>query len=150
LGDSASATSAPSARDRGIKGGEVGPLGPSPPAKPDAYLILAAGQWLHATTIAELAEIAECAIAASDRIELAYAQSTNGWRRLTEAELERFLLSLAVRVLVRATRDQESSARSCGPQNEEERCSTRGRSPPLSRRSISARPRRSARRRGRC
>jgi hypothetical protein len=50
-----------------------------------------------ASTFEELAEIAECAIAASDRIELLRAR-TPGWRLLSHEEFGRFVRLLASRL----------------------------------------------------
>jgi hypothetical protein len=66
--------------------------------RPDAYLIVAAGRWLYAPTLAELAEVAECALDAGDRIELLRLQHSGGWRSLPECEFERFLDLLAARL----------------------------------------------------
>jgi hypothetical protein len=66
--------------------------------RPDAYLIVAAGEVLHAPTLAELAEIAECAIAAGDRIELLRAGTAGGWRRLSHQESQVFSRPLASRL----------------------------------------------------
>jgi hypothetical protein len=66
--------------------------------RPDAYRIVAAGQLLHAPTLAELAEIAECAIAAGDRIELLRARTAGGWRLLSPEESQVFSRLLARRL----------------------------------------------------
>ena len=66
--------------------------------RPDAYLIVAAGRWLYAPTLAELAEGAECALDAGDRIELLRVRHARGWRPLPDREFERFLLLLAARL----------------------------------------------------
>jgi hypothetical protein len=63
----------------------------------DAYLIVAAGQFLFAPSPEELAEIAECAFEAGDRIELLRARDEGRWRPLSDRELERFLRSLPPR-----------------------------------------------------
>jgi hypothetical protein len=70
--------------------GEPDAAGPLPGVRPDAYLIVAAGRLLHASALAELAEIAECAIAARDRIELLRARTASGWRLLSHEESEGF------------------------------------------------------------
>jgi hypothetical protein len=62
--------------------------------RPDSDVIVAAGQLLFAASPEELAEIAECALAAGDRIELIRARDEGGWRLLTEREFKRFLRSL--------------------------------------------------------
>jgi hypothetical protein len=66
--------------------------------RPDAFLIVAAGQRLYAPTPEELAEIAECAIEAGDRIELVRARVGDAWRPLHGREFERFLRALAARL----------------------------------------------------
>jgi hypothetical protein len=66
--------------------------------RPDAYLIVAAGQLLHAPTLEELAEIAECAVAVGDRIELLRARTASGWRLLTHDESRGFSRLLASRL----------------------------------------------------
>jgi hypothetical protein len=66
--------------------------------RPDAYLIVAAGQPLYAPTITELAEIAECAVEAGDPIERLRARTPQGWRLLSDQEFGRFLLLLASRL----------------------------------------------------
>ena len=66
--------------------------------RPDAFLIVVAGRRLYASTLAELAEIAECAIDAGDQIELLRLQHSGGWRPLPEREFERFLQLLACRL----------------------------------------------------
>jgi hypothetical protein len=66
--------------------------------RPDAYLIVAAGRWLYAPTLAELAEVAECALDAGDRIELLRVQHSGGWRPLPERESERFCHLLVARL----------------------------------------------------
>jgi hypothetical protein len=63
--------------------------------RPDAYLIVAAGQRLYAPT---LAEIAECAIVAGDRIELLRARTASGWRPLGHDESQGFSRLLASRL----------------------------------------------------
>jgi hypothetical protein len=60
----------------------------------DAYLIVAAGRPLYAATPEELAEIAECALEAGDRIEPPRARDELEWRLLSGRELERFLRAL--------------------------------------------------------
>jgi hypothetical protein len=65
---------------------------------PDAYLIVAAGHWLRAPTLEELAEIAECAARAGDPIELLRARTPRGWRLLSDEEFGRFLCVLAARL----------------------------------------------------
>jgi hypothetical protein len=64
----------------------VVPLGPM-----DRYLLVAAGQRLYAPTLDELAEIAQCAIAADDRIELVRARASEGWRLLDDDEFGEFV-----------------------------------------------------------
>ena len=64
----------------------------------DAYLIVAAGRRLYAPTLAELAEIAECAIDAGDPIQLPRVRHAGRWRPLREREFERFLHLLAARL----------------------------------------------------
>jgi hypothetical protein len=71
---------------------------PSGGVRPDAYLIVAAGQRLYAPALDELAEIAECAIEAGDRIERLRAQTGEGWRPLGGGEFGRFLRLLAARI----------------------------------------------------
>jgi hypothetical protein len=66
--------------------------------RPDAYLIVAAGQRLYALTPEELAEIAECAHRAGDRIELVFAQDGGAWRPLRGRDFERFLRALTARL----------------------------------------------------
>jgi hypothetical protein len=66
--------------------------------RPDAYLIVAAGRRLYAPTPEELAEIAECALEAGDRIELVRARDGGAWRPLSGHELERFMRALAARL----------------------------------------------------
>lgn len=66
--------------------------------RPDAYLIVAAGQPLYAPTVAVLAEIAECAIATGDPIELLRARSPQGWRLLSDEEFGGFMRLLAIRL----------------------------------------------------
>jgi hypothetical protein len=70
--------------------------------RPDAYLIGVAGQMLYAPTLAEVAEIAECAIEADDPIELLGARIPEGWRALSGKELGRFWRLLAARIDVPA------------------------------------------------
>jgi hypothetical protein len=65
--------------------------------RPDAYLIVAAGQRLYAPTPEELAEIAECALEAGDPIEQLRARDGAG-RPLRGHEFERFLRALAARL----------------------------------------------------
>jgi hypothetical protein len=65
--------------------------------RPDAYLIVAAGRPLYAPTPEELAEIAECALEAGDRIELPRARDEGEWRLLSGREFERFLRALNLR-----------------------------------------------------
>jgi hypothetical protein len=62
--------------------------------RPDSYLIVAAGRPLYAATPEELAEIAECALAAGDRIEPPRARDLGEWRALSGRELGRFLRAL--------------------------------------------------------
>jgi hypothetical protein len=71
---------------------------PSRNVGPHAYLIVAAGQPLYAPTLEELAEIAECAVAMGDRIELLRARTPRGWRLLGDEEFGRFLCLLASRL----------------------------------------------------
>jgi hypothetical protein len=66
--------------------------------RPDFYLIVPAGELLHAPTLAELAEIAECAIAEGDRIELLRARTASGWRPLSRDESQGFSRLLASRL----------------------------------------------------
>jgi hypothetical protein len=73
-------------------------LPPSDGVRPDAYLIVAAGELLHAPTLAELAEIAECAIAAGDRAESLRARTASGWRLLSRDEWQDFSRLLARRL----------------------------------------------------
>jgi hypothetical protein len=65
--------------------------------RPDGYLIVAASQLLFATSPEELAEIAECAFEAGDRIELLRARDEGSWRPPSDREFERFLRSLPLR-----------------------------------------------------
>jgi hypothetical protein len=62
--------------------------------RPDAYLMVAAGQRLYAPSLEELAEIAECAREADDPIELLRARGEGGCRPLSGRECERFLRAL--------------------------------------------------------
>jgi hypothetical protein len=66
--------------------------------RPDAYLIVAAGQRLYAPTLEEQVEIAECAALAGDPIELLPARTRRGWRSLSDEEFGRFLCLLAARL----------------------------------------------------
>jgi hypothetical protein len=66
--------------------------------RPDAYLIVAAGQRLYAPTLDELAETAECAARAGDPIELLRARRPRGWRLVSDGEFGRFLRLLASRL----------------------------------------------------
>jgi hypothetical protein len=66
--------------------------------RPDAYLMIAAGQRLYAPTLEELAEIAECAARADDPIELLRARTPRGWRLLSDEEFDRFLRLLAAQL----------------------------------------------------
>jgi hypothetical protein len=66
--------------------------------RPNAYLLIAAGQPLYAPTPEELAEIAEYAIGAGDRIELVRVRHVGRWRALPDREFERFLRALAARL----------------------------------------------------
>jgi hypothetical protein len=66
--------------------------------RPDAYLIVAAGQRLFAPTLEELVEIAECAVRAGDAIELLRARTRRGWRLLSDEEFGRFRCLLAARL----------------------------------------------------
>ena len=65
---------------------------------PDAYLIVAAGLRLYAPTPEELAEIAECAIEAGDRIELVGVRDGGRCCPLRGHDLESFLRALAARL----------------------------------------------------
>jgi hypothetical protein len=76
--------------------------------RPDAYLIVAAGEALYAPTLEELAEIAECAMELGDEIERLRARTSEGWRALTREELRHFPGVLAVRI------DRRVQARSEG------------------------------------
>jgi hypothetical protein len=78
--------------------------------RPDAYLIVAAGQPLYAPTPRELAEIAECAIEAGDEIERPRAQTGEGWRPLGGGELGRFLGLLAARIDPRPPTQESTDA----------------------------------------
>jgi hypothetical protein len=60
-----------------------------------AYLIVAAGRRLYAPTLEELAEIAQCAAYAGDRIESLRVRAARGWRPLNDDELGRLLWLLA-------------------------------------------------------
>jgi hypothetical protein len=73
--------------------------------RPNAHLIVAAGEVLHAPTLAKLAEIAECAIAAGDRIELLCARTASGWRPLSHEESQGFSRLLASRLDRLGSRD---------------------------------------------
>ena len=64
----------------------------------DAYLLVAAGNAVYAPTLEELAEIAECAVAAGDEIELLRARTRCGWRLLSDEECGSFLHRLAARL----------------------------------------------------
>jgi hypothetical protein len=66
--------------------------------RPHDYLIVAAGQPLHAPTLEELAEIAECAARADDPTELLRARTPRGWRLLSDEEFDRFLRLLAAQL----------------------------------------------------
>jgi hypothetical protein len=66
--------------------------------RPDAYLLVAAGNALYAPTLEEFAEIAECAVAAGDEIELVRARERCGWRLPSDEELGGFLRLLAARL----------------------------------------------------
>lgn len=61
----------------------------------DRYLLVAAGQQLYAPTLDELAEIAQCAVAAGDPIERVRARAPQGWRPLNDEEFGEFLRLLA-------------------------------------------------------
>ena len=61
----------------------------------DRYLLVASGQRLYAPTLDELAEIAQCAVAADDRIELVRARASEGWRLLDDDEFGEFVRLLA-------------------------------------------------------
>ena len=50
---------------------------------------------MHAPTLEELAEIAQCAACAGDRIESLRVPATRGWRPLGDDELGRLLWLLA-------------------------------------------------------
>ena len=66
--------------------------------RPDAYLLVAAGNALYAPTLEELTEIAECAVAAGDEIELVRARERFGWRLLRDEECGSFLRLRAARL----------------------------------------------------
>jgi hypothetical protein len=66
--------------------------------RPRAYLIVAAGQRLYALALEELAEVAECAARAGDRIELLRTRTARGWRSLSDEEFWRFVRLLAARL----------------------------------------------------
>jgi hypothetical protein len=66
--------------------------------RPQAYLLVAAGQALYAPTLEELAEIAKCATCAGDPIELVRPHAPRGWRLLSDEEFGRFLRLLAARL----------------------------------------------------
>ena len=57
----------------------------------DRYLLGASGRRLYAPSLDELAEIAQCAIKADDRIELVRARATDGWRLLNDEEFGEFV-----------------------------------------------------------
>jgi hypothetical protein len=78
--------------------GEPDAAGPLPGLRPDDYLIVATGRLLHAPTLAELAEIAECAIAAGDRIESLRARTAGGSRLFSPEESQGFSRLLASRL----------------------------------------------------
>jgi hypothetical protein len=61
-------------------------------------VIVVAGRRLYALTIAELTEIAECAIAAGDEIKRLHARTPRGWRPLGTDEFARFLRLLTARL----------------------------------------------------
>jgi hypothetical protein len=63
--------------------------------RPEAYLIVAAGQPLYAPTLEELAEIAQCATHAGDPIGSLRVRMARGWRPLSDTELGRLLSLLA-------------------------------------------------------
>jgi hypothetical protein len=89
---------APETTGRRVVGGEPGASGPSGDTRPDAYLLVAAGNALCAPTLEELTEIAECAVAAGDEIELVRARERFGWRLLRDEECVSFLRLLAARL----------------------------------------------------
>jgi hypothetical protein len=66
--------------------------------RPQAYLLMAAGQPRYAPTLDELAEIAQCATCAGDPIELLRARTPRGRRLLSDDEFGRFLRLLAARL----------------------------------------------------
>jgi hypothetical protein len=66
--------------------------------RPDAYLMIAAGQRLYAPALEELAEIAECAIEAEDEIERLGVRTPEGWRALDREKFGRFVGLLAARI----------------------------------------------------
>lgn len=78
-----------------LSGGDLELVVPLEPV--DRYLLVAAGQRLYAPTLDELAEIAQCAIAAGDPIERVRARAREGWRLLTDEEFGEFLRLLATR-----------------------------------------------------
>lgn len=82
-------------RDSWPQGANSGASPALPTVRPDAYLIVAAGQRLYAPTLEELAEIAECAIAAGDEIERLRARRRQGWRPLSGQEVRRLVRVLA-------------------------------------------------------
>jgi hypothetical protein len=59
------------------------------------YLIVAAGQRLYAPTLNKVAEIAQCATCAGDRIESLRVRAARGWRPLSDDEPCRLLWLLA-------------------------------------------------------
>jgi hypothetical protein len=66
--------------------------------RPDAYLIVAAGQGPHAPTPAGVAEIAECAIAAGDEIERLRARTATRWRPLGREKFGSFVRLLTAQI----------------------------------------------------
>jgi hypothetical protein len=80
------------------RGDEFDRIRPSGVMRADAYLIVAAGHRLHAATLEELAEIAQCALLARDPIESLGAHRTRGWRPLRAEELGRFAVLLTARL----------------------------------------------------
>jgi hypothetical protein len=76
------------------RGGEPAALRASDRVRADAYLIVAAGRPLYAATPEELAEIAECALAAGGRIEPPTVRGGRQWPPLSGRELGRFLRAL--------------------------------------------------------